>query len=371
MTSSTKMGSTEAIFLVLSVMINHIILNLPKDILTSAGSASLLNLLYISLIVLGIIYLIGKLLKRFPGVDILDISEFLGGKKLKYVIGIVFIFYFLSTASIFLRSFAESLKLMYFQRTPLIFLFLLFIISIVITNKFGTNSLIQSNTLIMPIVLFSIIFIFFANIDNFTLQRMFPILGKGLSPTFFSGMSNIFAFGGIAYLYFIPPGLKNTNDYNKIAFTSMILSIVWLFLSVATLLFMFPSVANTSDILPLYFASRFIDFGRFLQRLDAIFLLIWIVSIISYLSIVMSFSVNVFKKITEFKYINIIIYVFATLLLLLSLIPRNSSQVLFLESHFYKFNVIAVNFVLALTILILANIKHKRKFKRKGDMIST
>ena len=369
MTSSTKMGSIEAIFLVLSVMINHIILNLPKDILTTTGSASLINLLYISLIVLVVIYLIGKLLKRFPGLDILDISEFLGGKKLKYIIGIIFIFYFLSTASIFLRSFAESLKLMYFQRTPLFFLFLLFIIAIVITNKFGTNSLIRANTIIMPVVLFSIIFIFFANIDNFSIQRMFPILGKGLSPTFFSGMSNLFAFGGIAYLYFIPPGLNNVKDYNKIAFTSIILSIIWLFFSVATLLFMFPSVANTSDILPLYFASRFIDFGRFLQRLDAVFLLIWIISIISYLSIVMSFTVNVFKKITEFKYVYIIIYIFASLLLILSLIPRNSSQVLFLESNFYKFSVLAVDYVIGLSVLILANIKHRKKVKKEGEIL--
>lgn len=164
-------------------------------------------------------------------------------------------------------------------------------------------------------------------------------------------------------------GLNKANDYNKIAFTSMILSIVWLFFSVATLLFMFPSVATTSDILPLYFASRFIDFGRFLQRLDAVFLLIWIISIISYLSIVMSFTVNVFKKITEFKYVYIIIYIFATLLLVLSLIPRNSSQVLFLESNFYKFSVLAVDYVIGLSILILANIKHRKKVKKEGEIL--
>lgn len=369
MSSTTKLGSIEAIFLVLTIMINHIILNLPKNILDATGSASLLNIIFITILLLGIVYLICRLLKNFPGFDILDISNFLGGKPLKYAIGILFILYFLITASIFLRSFCESLKLIYFQRTLTAFIILLFIIAIVIVNKLGNNAFIRANTLIMPVVLLSILFIFIFNVDNFTVQRMFPIFGKGLSTTFFSGMSNLFAFGGIAYLYFIPPALNNPKQFKKIAFTSMTLSSIWLFFSVATLLFIFPSIVTTDEILPLYFASRFIEFGRFFQRLDAVFLLIWIVSIVSYLSIVFSFSVNIFKKITEFKYIYIIIYGFAILLFILSLLPQNFAQLYFLEYHFYKYFVLIVTYAISLFVLILANLKYKNQNKRKGEIM--
>lgn len=367
MSSSTKIGSIEAIFLILTIMINHIILNLPKNILNTTGSSSLINLVFITLIVFVIIFLICKLLKRFPGFDILDISNFLGGKLLKYIIGTLFILYFLLTASIFLRSFCESLKLVYFQRTPILFLILLFVITITITNKLGSNSIIRANALILPIALFSIIFIFIANIDNFTVQKMFPIFGNGLSSTFFSGISNLFAFNGIVFLYFIPPSLNNPNQFRKIAFTSMILSAIWLFFSVATLLFMFPAIVTTSEILPLYFASRFIEFGRFFQRLDAVFLLIWITSMVSYLSIVMSFSINIFKKLTNFKYLYIIVYGFSLLLFLLSLLPRNSAQLYFLEYHFYQYLVLILVYGVGLSILILANLKHKRQIVKKGE----
>ncbi len=367
MSSTTKIGSIEAIFLVLTVMINHIILNLPKNILVTTGSASLLNIIFITLIALGLVYFLCKLLKRFPGLDIIDISNFLGGKVLKYIIGILFILYFLITSSIFLRSFCESLKMIFFPRTPIFFLVLLFIIGIVFVNKLGNNSFIRANTLIMPIVLVSIVLIFIFNLENFTLERMFPIFGKGISTTFFSGISNLFAFAGLAFLYFIPPALNHPNQYRTVAFTSIIFSGIWLLFSVATLLYIFPSVVTTDESLPLYFASRYIEFGRFFQRLDAAFLLIWIISITSYLSIMMSFSINIFKKITEFKYIYIIIYGFAIVLLILSLLPQNTSQIYFLEYPVYKYYSLGIVFIAGFTILILANLKHRRL--KKGDVL--
>lgn len=369
MPSTTKFGSIEAIFLVLTVMINHLILNLPKHILNATGSASLVNIIFISMVLLVIVYFICKLFKRFPGLDILDISQFLGGKPLKYIIGVLFILYFLITSSIFLRSFCESLKIIYFPRTPVLFLILLFVISIVIVNKLGNNAFIRANTLILPLVLLSIVFIFIFNMDNFTVQRMFPLFGQGISTTFFSGMSNLFAFSGIAYLYFLPPSLNNVKQFPKIAFTSMILSAIWLFFSVATLLFIFPSIVTTDEILPLYFASRFIQFGRFFQRLDAIFLLIWIVSIVSYLSITMSISINIFKKLSDFKYIYIIIYGFGLLLFILSLLPQNSAQIYFLEYHFHKYFVFGIVYIISLTILIFANLKYKKHVRTKGEIL--
>ena len=243
----------------------------------------------------------------------------------------------------------------------------LFVIGIVYVNKLGNNSFIRANTLIMPIVLISIILIFIFNLQNFTLERMFPVFGKGIPTTFFSGISNLFAFAGIAFLYFLPPSLTQPNQYRTVAFTSVILSGIWLLFSVATLLYIFPSVVTTDESLPLYFASRYIEFGRFFQRLDAIFLLIWIISITSYLSIMMSFSIHIFRKITEFKYVYIIIYGFAIALLVLSLLPQNMSQIYFLEYPVYKYYSLFIVFIVGFTILILANLKH-RKLK-KGDAI--
>lgn len=64
--SEQKIGNFEAIALILTVMLNHIILNLPKSIIQSTSSGAILNVIFVSLVALIIVYLITKLLKNFP-----------------------------------------------------------------------------------------------------------------------------------------------------------------------------------------------------------------------------------------------------------------------------------------------------------------
>ena len=75
-------------------------------------------------------------------------------------------------------------------------------------------------------------------------------------------------------LFRLKHNLKEQKKYKKIAAVSIGLSAFFLLTSVATLLFIFPFVTTTEEIFPLYLASRYIEFGRFFQRLDAVFLFV-------------------------------------------------------------------------------------------------
>lgn len=48
--SDQKIGNIEAIALIVTIMVNHIILNLPKSIIHSTSSGAILNVLFISLV---------------------------------------------------------------------------------------------------------------------------------------------------------------------------------------------------------------------------------------------------------------------------------------------------------------------------------
>lgn len=366
--NETKIGKFEAISLILSVIINHLILNLPQGIISTTGSASSLNLLFISILAVLFTLLIVALLKKFPNLDILDISKFLGGTLFKNIVGILFLLYFLFISSLLLRSFSESLKIIYLQRTPITIILLLFIIAIIIVNKLGFKAMCKSTLIIMPITIISIFFIFFANIPHFVPQNIFPILGYGIIPTFFSGLSNLFAFSGIAFLYFLPPKIES-KDVKKIAITSVVLSSVFLLFSITSILFLFSIMNNTEDIMSLYLASRYITFGRFFQRLDAIFLLIWILSITSYLSIVLSFCIYIFKKTTQIENSKPMIYCFGILMFITSLLPKNIAQLQFFEIQIFRYLTIGLVFIISSIILILANLKFKRLHKKEGDII--
>ena len=361
-----KIGNIEAIAVVLTVMINHIILNLPKSIIGTTSSGSIINVIFVTLIAFIILYLISQLLKSLPGLDILDISKFLGGKVLKFIIGALFLCYSIFTISIVLRSFSETLKIIFFPRTPVQIIMLLFLLAIVFVNKLGFQAMARSNLFFMPIILFSILFIFVANFGNYTVQRVFPLLGNGAVSTFLSGVSNLFAFGGIAYLYFLPPHLKEQKNYTKIALSAIGISGVFLLMSVTTLLLLFPLLTSSEEILPLYLAARFIEFGRFFQRLDAVFVFTWIISMACYLSLALYFATDIFKKITNIQYSKWVIGLIASICFGIALIPQDLKQISFLENNVYKYIILILVIGVGLGILIFANIKHLILQKKKG-----
>lgn len=364
--TKSKIGTKEAIMVVLIIIITHTISSLPRDILVVTKSATIINLIFVSMLAILFAYLVVKLMKNFAGSDIVDISEYLGGKVFKNIIGIIFILYFLITSSLLLRNFCESLKIIYYPMTNILFIITFFVIAVCIANRLDFNASLKTNLLIVPLVLASIVFLFFANMNKFVPQRAFPIFGDGLFQTFILGLGNLSAFGGITFLYFLPPYLKEPEKMKKIALVSIGISAIYLILCVATLLFMFSFFINTNEITPLYNATRYIEFGSFFQRLESIFLLVWILAFACYLSITSKFAMSIFKKLTHIETKKPLIDIFGLLILGIALVPKNYAISSIFETKIYPYLVLGITFSLGISILILANIL-KKKRKKEGS----
>ena len=301
--------------------------------------------------------------KTFLGSDILDISEYLGGKTFKNILGIVFISYFVISSSILLREFCEAIKIVYYPMTNTFFVILLFIIAIAITDKLEFTATLKTNLIIVPIALFSMIFLFGSNLKNFSFNRVFPIMGTGFFNTFILGIGNIYAFSGIAFLYFLPPLLKKPENFKKVSIGACILFAIYLILTVSIILFMFSYFINTDEILPLYVVARYIEIGTFFVRLESIFLLIWMIIFACYLSIVVRFCMLIFKKITNIKQIKALSYPFAILVLSISLIPSTYASAKQYEATVYPYIILGLDYFFCILLLIFANLKRRKERK--------
>jgi len=359
---NSKIGSKEAIFVILTISIAHTILSMPRNILLNTKSSIIINLVFVGIVLIGLCFLIIRLFKNFPGLDILDISEYLGGKKFKKILGIFFMTYFLVNSSLLLREFCEALKTVYYPMTDIFFVILFFIIAVAITNKLNFGATLKTNLIIIPFVLISGILLFIGNINNFNYITVSPVLGEGFINTFIIGIGNIYSFSSITALYFLPPLLKKIQDFKKISVISIIIFIIYLILTVCTISFMFSFFMSEDEILPLYAAARYIQIGTFFVRLESIFLLIWIVLFACYLSIAAKFSMLVFKKITNIKDIKVIAYPIAILMLAISLIPKTYASVKQYEANIYPYISLMFNYVFCILLLMFASMK-KRKEK--------
>ena len=76
MKSLEKIGTIEAIALIVIVVMNIIIQSFPKLLIQKVGQSSWINVVFISVIVALFVYVILKMYKPFGG-NILDLSNFL------------------------------------------------------------------------------------------------------------------------------------------------------------------------------------------------------------------------------------------------------------------------------------------------------
>ena len=261
----------------------------------------------------------------------------------------MFFTYFIFTAATLLNQFSNSLQIIYYPMTNIIFIILLFVIAVSVVCSLNFSSVVRTNLIVLPIVIFSIIFLFIANTKNFSMERLYPVLGNGFNSTFIAGFWNLFAFGGLSLLYFIPPNLKDYKQFKKITLISMILSSVYLLLSISITLLMFDSFIEIDELMPLYSAVRYLEFGTFFQRLDSVFLL----------TIISNLCINIFRKLTNVKNTKIIVYPFALLLFAISLIPTNIATSNFFGLTIYKYMFFILVLLISISILIIANIKNK------------
>lgn len=354
---NTKIGNKEAIALLVTITFNHIITNITKSILDTTSSASLINIIYIGLISIIFTSIICYFLNKFPTLDLIDISEYLGGKILKWIIGLFFVIYFIFFAGNLLNIFSLGLEIIYFQLVKTKYVVALLIIGAIITCIMKHNAIFRSTLIIFPLLIVSTIFLFVGDFRFFIFEKIYPLLGNGLESTFISGLSNMFVFQGLAYIYFIPSQLKEPHQLKKIAITSIVLSCVFLLICVAIILFMFNGFVETDELLPLYSAAKYVEFGSFFQKLDSAFVLIWIISFVNFLGLVLKFSSNILKKLANIENGNIFAYLLAFVLFFIGIWQKNYALSKFLANTVYKYTFFILIVVISILILLLATIK--------------
>ena len=352
-----KIGYVEAIALITIVMINKIILNTPKDIIAKTGPASCLNVIYISIIAIIIAIVIYKLFKKFPNHDILDISNFLGGKTLKFIIGAAYILLLIILTASIIKSLSETLRTIYFRNSPILYITLFFIVTSIICNRYSIKVIAKANLIIAPIIFLSIIIILASSIRHFMPQRIFPVLGYGVNQTFFSGLTNIFSFSGLLYLLFLPPLLDKPDKFKRMSVIAITISSVYLLLSVACLLLSLSFTMHSDESFSLYVLTRNLVYGRFIQRVDAIFILVWIIAILSYINIPISLCIYIFKKLTNISDTNSFNYSINLLILALCIIPVEYAIFIKVLAPIVQNYFFVLFFAVSLPILILANLK--------------
>jgi len=364
MKSKITFGVWEAVTIMVTLFCTQIFLNFPRTMAESAGNAGWILVIYITIIVLVLFTIMSKLYSRFEGMDILDISEYLAGNVGRIITGMVFVAYFVFVLSIVLREYSENVKTVSLPTTPIVYIMGFFAISMIVGAYAGIEALVRTSAITVPIIVIAYVSILLGVSQYFDITNIFPILGTGAKDIFINGIPKISFFSAISVLFLISPFIKNHKNFKSVGYISIILAGVFLTLSALVYMLVFPYPASLESILPLYTLARLITYGRFFQRIETIFVVIWDTVAMMYLSTVLFFTVYVFKKTFKLDYYKPLIIPFTIIIVAISLFPQSYMAVVELENRYFRRIIWAVSFAF-ITIIMLAALLFKKKTKKE------
>lgn len=356
--------SFEAIAFLVILSISGIVLSTNKIMIQDCQSSSILNALYILFLAFILTGILCILHKKFSGQNLLDISNYVGGSFLKNIVGFVFIIYITFRIALFLRIIVTTLQTVYYPMTHILFITAFFCLAAALICNLKNSSLFKTNSFIFVVIFTCMLLIFIGNTKNYHFENIYPLLGTGAKTTFLLGSTNIFSFCNLAYIFFLPPKLKDTKKFTKIVLISVALSGLFLILCTANTIFLFSDTLTNSDIFPLYLSVRYIEFGTFFQRLDAVFLFLCALGFISVLCFNTFLLTNILKDITGISDDKPLILPCLFTIFDLSLIVKKDSTLDYLENNVSKVIFIIVSVIVPLFILIIANIKKGYKHEK-------
>ncbi|TYQ18288.1 UNVERIFIED_CONTAM: spore germination protein (amino acid permease) [Acetivibrio alkalicellulosi] len=358
-------GRAEAISVLIIIMTTQLFISFPRLMAESGGNAGWLLTIYVTLLSLFFFMIISKLYKPFEGKDILDIGEYVAGNTGRILVGVIILITYVFIISIVLREFSDGLKILAFEKSPVSFIMIFFLIGMILAAYYGLEPLTRYSAIIVPIIAAAFLFIIIGVVPNFDTNNIIPILGKGPSELFLKGATKISVYSGLSILFLIPPFLGNYNNFKKTGYYSIILSSIFLTGGSLVYSLAIPYPATTEFVLPIYTLARFIDLGRFFKRIESVFLLAWATSAYIYLSIVLFFIVYVYKKAFKLKYHSPLIMPFSILIFTFALLPESMMAALELESNIFRVFAWIVTFCMPLFLLTIASIIKKKKRVKK------
>lgn len=278
MITEGKIGVREAIWLVTLAISAKMFFASPSMLVDLAGNTGWYMTLISAVTALAGFMFIYLLLKRFPGRDIMEIFDITLGRVLGFAFSGILAIYLLFKAVTRIAEFNEVIKVYVFPLSPNWLITGIYVICVFTLCILGLESIARFTKLLIYFMLAGFLAVLILSSQNYNPNYLYPILGYGLDKTLLHGVVRSSVYGEVILLAVFAQSLQGLKHIKKEGVIGILLSAVLISLSLLSYTLTFPYYTARDITAPMYEMATFIDYGRFLQRVEPIFLFVWITS---------------------------------------------------------------------------------------------
>lgn len=355
-----KFGLQETVGLITSVMISKVFYTSIMMIIKMSSPSSWLATLVSCITSLFFFIFIYKLMARFPGQEFTGVLDKVLGKVLGRILSMIFVLYFLYYAGMNLREFVEIIKAISLPYTVPSVIITAFVITVIFISFKGIEAISRLAYMCFYVIIAGFITIIILAFPYYSVDYLTPIAGKGFLETVKIGFVRCSAYDEIIFLAFIANKVNGMKEFKKAGIISLLIT-GGIFVSGITSVLMAFGYSNASENLSnLYMLCRMIYFGRFFQRIDAIFIFIWVISSVISVGLAFYLSLTTYMHCFNIKNRNPLIIPMAILLFTITIMPRDISEIIDVHMLILKQYSFLLLYGAPFLVLLIAAISGKR-----------
>lgn len=278
MNGNDRFGIREAVALVTVTISAKVFYSSPATVTELIGTASWYMTLISAIVASLGFWLIYLLLNRFPGKDLVEIFNLVLGQFWGFVFSNIVALYVFMIAIIRLSEFSEVIKVYAFPLSSNWYIVGLSIIVVYILSRLGIENIARVASVLVFPLLFGYLVVLILGSQNYYMANLYPLLGHGLKKTVVTGVVRSSVYGEVIVFAIFAKSFQGLKYIKKEGFLSLVFSALLISGSVLFFNLSFPYFIGREITAPMYEMASLIDYGESLQRVESIFLFIWVIS---------------------------------------------------------------------------------------------
>lgn len=365
MNSEGNIGTFEAICLTTLILTNKVFFTSIAFIVQKTGTAAWYATLISCAVTLILFFFLYLLLRRFPGKDIPQIYELVLGKVVGKLVVFIFCILAIYYSGSNLREFVEMIKVYNLPITPTSIIMASFLLVAVIISSYGFECIGRiCAVFFIPIAAGLLLILLLASPEyNFNLLK--PVGGYGVDVTLINGFLRISAYMEFTVLSIVTGAIGGHINFKKIGIISILLAGIIFSVSIICYLMTFGYSSGSENISGIFELSRSIYFNRFFQRVESVFLFIWVISSVITTTVTFYIGVLIYCKTFSIKNHRPLLLPFAILTFIVAILPRSMQEIAQINVVFLRQYSTFVVITPSIIVLIISWI-----FKKRGKKVN-
>lgn len=355
-----SVGAKEFVAMLTLFVASNAFLSYPRYVSESGLEAAWMEPIGSAVLSLVLFLVVEKLLSRFfPGMDIVEVVKEKFGSFLATLVGIVFALYFVANTASVMRQFVENVVSTVLPTTPILVIGIFFIATVGYFAYTGLEGICRTAYLFLPVLVIGIIGLCLLTMNQWHRELLFPIWGSGIPAVLMGSFRYASIFTNVLLLCVIYPHAHDARAFRKIGVWSILISTTLLVAFLLVYHMVFGAIESGKSTFSLYQLARLIYLGSFLQRLESVFVFLWVISAVIKMAAMVWSAAYLLSSAFTWPTFRPAVPGISTLCFALGMWPRNLVDVIDFDQKYLMSWGWTVVFGLPVSIVVLGALMHK------------